>query len=72
MNEKNHCITNERKTAKNEWENGDSEFLVALYSVHKKLGLFFFYALLANLFQQRYISSVTSYYKYLKKLLSEK
>ena len=69
MNEKNHCITNERKTAKNEWENGDSEFLE---KIHKKLGLFFFCTLLANLFQQRYISSVTSYYKYLKKLLSEK
>ena len=36
----------------------------------KKLGQFFFSTLLANLFQQRYISSVTSS-KYLNKLISE-
>ena len=53
------------KTIKNEWESDDSNFLVALYSVHKQLGQFFFHTLPANLFKQRYISSVTSY-KYLK------
>ena len=36
----------------------------------KKLGQFFFDTVLANLFKQRYISSVTSY-KYLNKLISE-
>ena len=71
MNEEIHCITNKGKTAKNEWENDDPDFLLALYSVNKKLGQFFFRTLLANLFKQRYISSVTSY-KYLNKLISEK
>ena len=32
MNEEIRCITNEGKTAKNEWEN-DSDFLPALYFV---------------------------------------
>ena len=41
-----------------------------LFIVYTKLGQFFFHALLANLFKQRYLSSVTSY-KYLNKLLSE-
>ena len=41
MNEEIHCIINEGKTAKNEWENDDSNFLRALYSVYKKLGQFF-------------------------------
>ena len=35
-------ITNEGKTAKNQWENDDSDFLEALYNVYKKLGQFFF------------------------------
>ena len=26
MNEEIHCITNEEKAAKNEWENDDSDF----------------------------------------------
>ena len=46
MNEEIHYITNDRKTAKNEWENDDSDFLRALYSVHKKIGQFFFHAYL--------------------------
>ena len=71
MNEEICCIINEGKTAKNEWENDDSDFLPALYSVYKKLGQFFFHTLLANFFKQIYISSVTSY-KYLNKLISEK
>ena len=41
-----------------------------LRTVAYKLGQFFFHALLANLFKQRYISSVTSY-RYLNKLISE-
>ena len=54
MNEEICCITNEEKTAKNEQENVDSDFLQALYSVYKKIGQFFFDTLLANLFKQRY------------------
>ena len=71
MNEDIHCITNEGKTAKNEWENNDSDFLVDLYRVYVKLEQFFFLTLLANMFKRRYISSVASY-KYLNKLISEK
>ena len=71
MNEEIHCINNKGKTAKNEWENNDSDFLVALYCAYKKLGQFFFHTLPTNLFKKRYISSVTSY-KYLNKLISEK
>ena len=66
MNEKICWSTTEGKTAKNEWEN-DSNFFPALYIVYKKLGQFFFHTLHANLFKQRYISSVTNY-KYLNKL----
>ena len=68
MNEEIHCITNEKKTVKDEWENADSNFLVALYNVTKKLRQFFFYTLLTKLLKQRYISSVTSY-KCLNKLI---
>ena len=38
MNQEIRCITNEGKTAKNEWGNDDFDFLLALYSVHIKLG----------------------------------
>ena len=31
MNEEIHCITNEKKANKNEWENDDSDFLRALH-----------------------------------------
>ena len=41
MNEEIHCISNEGKKARNEYENDDSDFLRALYSVYKKLGQFF-------------------------------
>ena len=37
MNEEICCITNEGKIAMNEWENDDSDFLQALYSVYKKV-----------------------------------
>ena len=40
MNEEICCINKEGKTAKNKWENDDSDFLPALYIVYKKLGLF--------------------------------
>ena len=35
MIEEIHCITNKGKTAKNDWENDDSNFLLALYSVYQ-------------------------------------
>ena len=60
MNEEICCIYNEGKMAKNEWKN-DFIFLSALYIVYKKLRKLFFDTLLANLFKQRYINSVTSY-----------
>ena len=47
MNGEICCITNKGKMAKNEWDD-DSDFLLALYSVNKKLGQFFFHTLLAN------------------------
>ena len=37
MNEEIHCISNEGKKAKNEWENDDQDFLVALQGIYKKL-----------------------------------
>ena len=48
MNEEICCITNERKTAKDEWEDDYSDFLQALYSVYKKLEQFFSNTLLAK------------------------
>ena len=42
MNEEIHCITNKGKTAKNKWENDDSDFFRALCSVFKKLRQLFF------------------------------
>ena len=33
MNEEIHCITNEGKTARNEWENGDSDNLGQFFSI---------------------------------------
>ena len=38
MNEEISCITNKGKTAKNEWENDEFDFLPAFYIVCKKLG----------------------------------
>ena len=37
------------------------DFFAALYIVYEKLTQFFFHTLLANLFDQRYIRSVTCY-----------
>ena len=45
MNEEICCITSKRKTAKNEWENGDCDFLQALYSVYKTTTIFHTYLL---------------------------
>ena len=39
MNEEICCITNEEKMARNEWENDDSDFLSALYSVYKVINI---------------------------------
>ena len=58
MNEEIRCITNKGKL--NEWKN-NSNFLPPLHIVYKKLAHFLFHTLFANLFKQRYISSVTSY-----------
>ena len=41
MNEEICCTTNEGKTTRNEWENDDSVFLRALYSVYKKIRTIF-------------------------------
>ena len=57
MNEEIHYNTNKGKTAKNEWENDDSNFLQALYRVYNIRAVLFPY-LLVNLFKGKYISSV--------------
>ena len=59
------CITNEGKTARNEWENDDSDFLRALCSVYKKIRAIFFHTLLA-------IHRSVASYKYFEKLKSMK
>ena len=35
MNKEIDCITNKGNTAKNKWENNDTDFFRALYSVYK-------------------------------------
>ena len=65
MNEEICCITNEEKMARNEWENDDSDFLQALYSVYKKIKAIFSHTLLTI------YRSVASY-KYFEKLRSVK
>ena len=64
MNEEICCITNEGKTARNEWENDNSDFLRALYSLYKKIRTTFFHTLLT-------IHHSVASYKYFKKLISE-
>ena len=71
MNEEIRCITKKGKTAKNEWQNDESDFLWALCSVHKKNMTILFPYLLVNMFKQRYITYVKSY-KYLNKSISIK
>ena len=56
---------NERKTTRNEWENDDSDFLQALYSVYKKIRTIFSHTLLA-------IHRSVASYKYFEKLRSMK
>ena len=46
MNGKINCIANEGKMAKNEWENDDSDFFLALYSVYITFRQFFFHTYL--------------------------
>ena len=43
MKEEICWITNNGKTAKSEYENDDSDFIWALYSVNKKVGQFVFH-----------------------------
>ena len=43
MNEETRCIANKGKTAKNESENDDSDFLQALSKVCRKTGWYFFH-----------------------------
>ena len=64
MNEEICRITNEGKMVRNEWENDDSDFLPALYSVYKKMRTTFFHTLLT-------IHRSVASYKYFKKLTSE-
>ena len=64
MNKEICCNTNKGKTARNEQENGDSDFLRALYSVYKKIRTIFFHTLLT-------IHCSVASYKYFKKLISE-
>ena len=64
MNEEIRFIANDWKTARNELENDDSNFLWALYSVYKESRTIFFHALLAM------YRSVASY-EYFTKLMSE-
>ena len=64
MNGEIRCITNEGKTARNEWENDDSDFLRALGSVYKKIRTIFFRTLLT-------IHCSFACYKYFKKVISE-
>ena len=78
MNEEICCITNEGRTAKNEWEKGEFDFLPASYIVCKKLGQFFFHTLLTTVtFLNKDMSvdtdtdSCVTTYKYLNKLLGE-
>ena len=58
----------EQTYSRNEWENDDSDFFQALYSVHKKFGQFLFHTyFLACLKEDK--SAVKSYTKYLNKLV---
>ena len=56
------------KTAVNEWKNGESDIIWALYSVYKKARAILFPYFLVNLFKLRYVNSGKSY-KYLDKFI---
>ena len=60
MNEEICCITNEKKMAKNDWENDDS-FFESLYSVYKKLGQFFSILYLVYIVLLQVINILKSY-----------
>ena len=62
-------ITNKGKSAKNEQENNENDFLQALYGVYKKIRAILFLCLLVHLSEQRYTSSVKSH-KYLNNLIT--
>ena len=64
MNEEICCITNEGKMNMNEYENGDSDFVWALFSAYKKIRTIFFHTLLT-------IHHSVASYKYFKKIISE-
>ena len=64
MNEEICCITDEGTMAKNGWENNDSDFLWALYSVHKIRAILFPY-LLVN-FQKYYVYVPNPFNKVIK------
>ena len=68
MNEEIRCITNKGKTAKNEWENDDSNFLRVLYNVSKKSWQFLFQTYSLTCLDKD--ASVLLSYKYLNKLIS--
>ena len=70
MTEEICCTYNKGKIMKNEWENNDSDFLRALYSVYKKIRTILFPYLLVNLLKQRYISFLKSC-KYMNKVISK-
>ena len=53
----------------NYWENDDSDILRALQCIYKKIKTILFPYLLANVFKQKYTSSVKSY-KHLNKFIS--
>ena len=52
------ALLTKKKTAKNEWENYDYDFLQDLDRIYKKIRTIIFPHLRVNLFKQRYISSV--------------
>ena len=56
------------KMAMNEWKNGESDIIWALYSVYIKVRAILFPYFLVNLFKLRYINSRKSY-KYLDKFI---
>ena len=64
MNEEICCITNDEKTARNEWVNDDSNFFRALYSVYKKIRTIFFHAL-------PIIHRSVASYRFFKKFISD-
>ena len=67
MKEEINCFTNRGKTAKNEWENDDSDFFSRFMQCILKISTILFPYFLINFIKERYISSVQLY---LKKVIS--